>query len=563
MNKSSFEVYKLLISGNYTQRELSELTGFSLGKVNKIMKELNSAKIDRRDYLVENAIILAAGFGLRMIPINQTPKALLKIKNEVLIERIIHQLWDKGITNITIVVGFMKEKFEYLIDQFNVKLVVNNEYYNDSNSKSLFKASQYLGNTYIIPGDLYFYENPFHQFENNSWYMLSNEKKKNGFYYVDEKGYLIKGKNVFYNAIGLAYINSLDAHQVVSRLKKISVNEFTFWEDVFFEDEAYKIQAKIVDKKCSFEINTYEQLRKLDEASENLNNEHIDLITKCFNVEVKDIKNVSTLKKGMTNRSFLFEIGEDKFIMRIPGEGTDKLINRNNEYQVYTKVSALQISDEIIYFNPENGVKITKFIKNTRVCDPLNQNDLKKCISFLRSFHERKIIVSHTFDLFAQIEYYESLFGGESLYSDYLQVKSKIYSLKKYIDAMNPEYYLTHIDAVPDNFLIDDQENIRLIDWEYAGMQDVHVDLAMFSIYSGYEKNEIDTIIDIYFEKNCPVEVRYKIYAYVAICGFLWSNWCEYKKKLGVEFGEYSLMQYRYAKVYSKLALQYFDKEAE
>ncbi|MDE7094966.1 MAG: phosphotransferase, partial [Anaeroplasmataceae bacterium] len=138
-----------------------------------------------------------------------------------------------------------------------------------------------------------------------------------------------------------------------------------------------------------------------------------------------------------------------------------------------------------------------------------------------------------------------------------------VYNLKKYIDEMNPKHYLTHIDAVPDNFLIDDQQNIRLIDWEYAGMQDVHVDLAMFSIYSGYEKNEIDNLIDIYFEKNCPIEVRYKIYAYVAICGFLWSNWCEYKKKLGVEFGEYSLMQYRYAKVYSKIALEYFDKGDE
>ena len=49
---------------------------------------------------------------------------------------------------------------------------------------------------------------------------------------------------------------------------------------------------------------------------------------------------------------------------------------------------------------------------------------------------------------------------------------------------------------------------------------------------------------------------RVKIYCYIAMCGLLWSNWCEYKRQLGVEFGEYSLMQYRYAKEYYKYATE-------
>ena len=117
---------------------------------------------------------------------------------------------------------------------------------------------------------------------------------------------------------------------------------------------------------------------------------------------------------------------------------------------------------------------------------------------------------------------------------------------------------LTHIDAVPDNFLFaadqNGEEEIRLIDWEYAGMQDPHVDLAMFSIYSFYSREQIDRLIDIYFRGNCPEEDRTKIYCYVSVCGLLWSNWCEYKRNLGVDFGEYSLRQYRYAKEFYKIA---------
>ena len=138
--------------------------------------------------------------------------------------------------------------------------------------------------------------------------------------------------------------------------------------------------------------------------------------------------------------------------------------------------------------------------------------------------------------------------------------------MKSYIDWLKPEYALTHIDAVPDNFLfseINGEEQLRLIDWEYAAMQDPHVDIAMFCIYAMYDRQEIDQLIDIYFERNCNQKNRVKIYCYIAICGLLWSNWCEYKRSLGVEFGEYSLKQYRYAKEYYRIAVDEMDKIGE
>ena len=91
-------------------------------------------------------------------------------------------------------------------------------------------------------------------------------------------------------------------------------------------------------------------------------------------------------------------------------------------------------------------------------------------------------------------------------------------------------------------------------------MQDPHVDIAMFSLYSMYTKEEVDKLYDIYFDGTCDEVVRAKIYAYIAACGLLWSNWCEYKRQLGVEFGEYSLKQYRYAKEYYKYASELIEK---
>ena len=62
-----------------------------------------------------------------------------------------------------------------------------------------------------------------------------------------------------------------------------------------------------------------------------------------------------------------------------------------------------------------------------------------------------------------------------------------------------------------------------------------------------------DRLIDAYFTGNCDKKTRLKIYCYIAMCGLLWSNWCEYKRQLGVEFGEYSLRQYRYAKDFYRI----------
>ena len=296
--------------------------------------------------------------------------------------------------------------------------------------------------------------------------------------------------------------------------------------------------------------------------SSSLESEYINIICESLHAEKHDIYNIESLKAGMTNRSFLFNCAGQKYIFRIPGEGTDKLINRREEYDVYQQIKDRGICDEVIYMNPENGYKITKFIEGSRNCDAYNEADTKACMEFLKAFHQLKLTVKHEFDLFGQIEYYEELRGDQSAYHDYTTVKDHVFELKEFIDGLSKDYCLTHIDAVPDNFIFAGND-IHLIDWEYAAMQDPHVDIAMFAIYSLYDKQHTDSLIDIYFEGKCNTITRAKIYTYVSVCGLLWSNWCEYKRNLGVEFGEYSLRQYRYAKDYYKYAKDLIDQRSD
>ena len=281
----------------------------------------------------------------------------------------------------------------------------------------------------------------------------------------------------------------------------------------------------------------------------------LTFLEKALGIGREQITDVQPTSAGMTNRSFRFQSGGIQYILRVPGEGTDKLINRRQEAENYRALSGDTISDHVIAIDPETGYKLATYWTETRNCDPKNPQEVQACMALLRQFHEKALTVPHDFDIYQEIEFYESLMGS-SVYPDYDEVRLRCRAMRPFLNSLERKCILTHVDAVPDNFLFvreNGKETLHLIDWEYAGMNDPHLDIAMFAIYAGYDRQEIDRLIDWYFEGQCDGNTRLKIYCYVALGGLLWSNWCEYKKKLGVDFGGYALMQYRYASEYSAL----------
>ena len=84
------------------------------------------------------------------------------MKGEILIERQIEQLREAGVTEIYVVVGYMKEKFFYLEQKYpGTKLIVNNRFGVKGNLYSVYVAREHLKNTYLCYADHYFINNPF------------------------------------------------------------------------------------------------------------------------------------------------------------------------------------------------------------------------------------------------------------------------------------------------------------------------------------------------------------------------------------------------------------------
>ena len=311
MNKIMNDILLLLFksNNNTNQRKISKQLNVSLGLVNKCINNLikenyldNDLNLTEKslkkikDGKTKSAIILAAGCGMRMVPINSLiSKGLLEVKNEILIERLINQLHEVGIKDIKIVIGFMKEKYEYLIDKYNVILIVNTKYSERNNLYSLNLAKDYINNTYIVPCDIFCSVNPFSKNELYSWYMISNDLDGDSTIRVNKKFEIMKTHNNIGNRmVGIAYVSNEDKNEFIKQIVELNnEKEYrnSFWEEIF---NHYNIIFKpnIVSNSDFFEINTYEDLRNCDYNSNSLNNEAINIIKNVFNVENFDITDI-------------------------------------------------------------------------------------------------------------------------------------------------------------------------------------------------------------------------------------------------------------------------------
>lgn len=586
MNKQEADILKALAGEpRATQRALSQATGHSLGVVNRSLKTLQAEGYLAPDlqltpqayafcatHAPRGAIILAAGMGMRMAPINVVnPKALMEVHGQTLIERLIGQLHEVGVTDITVVVGFMKEKFDYLIDLYGVKLVVNTAYVRKNNLTSLALVADRLANSYVLPSDVWCARNPFSRLEPYSWYMVG-ESLVPSEVRVNRKGELVyTARGIRGNAMrDLAYVSVEDAATLRDRLLAMADDlrfDDAFWEEALRDGDRMLLAAKVVSDSEIVEVNTYEELRELDGGTSVLGQAELAEAAAAIGVAPAELGEAKLVKKGLVNSTFVLEARGQRYAVRIPADRQEADERWQRERDALTAVAGLGLSEEVLFLDVHTGHKVSRFIEGARPCDPASEQDVTACMATLRHLHEASLAVPATFDPFDTIQRYEDLRAGEaSMFRDYAATKARVMALRGFVAQHAAGPCLVHVDPVPENFLFADEKNEpeagakvvasaadqlpRLIDWEYAAMGDPHVDLAMFAVYSHYNKAQVDRLIDLYFAPvgGCDAATRAKVYAYVAACGLMWSNWCEHKWHQGVEFGEYSLTQYRYAK---------------
>lgn len=579
MNKRDWIILAVLVNFGYDNlRSIVKRTGYSLGLVNTSLKKLLESGYVDSDFDItdktrahmtaskpKRAVILAAGMGLRMTPISNVPKGLLQIGGEPLVEHIITQLHKVGIREIYIVVGHMMESFEYLIDKYGVELIYDNDFANRDSLHSLSLAVEKLSNCYIVPCNVWFSRNPFNEYEYFSWYAVSEFIDDDSFVRLNRKLELVytDDENGGNSMVGLSYLLEEDAEKLRTQLMEYVLHRkynHEIWERALFTGSKMMAYARIMLGQSAYAIHTYEELRDLDSESQHLQSKRINYISTMFAIPEDEISEISGLFKGMTNRHMRFSVGGRPYLLRIPGEGSNEIINRHQEADIYSALKGKGISDIVTAISPDEGYKITEYWENSRNCDPTNIADVTACIRHLKKLHDMKLEVAHSFNIRERLERFETLRNSPPSFADYDATRAKVDVLFGLLDRLPADRCLCHNDVADVNFMFLENGDVYLIDWEYGGMCDPHFDVAIFCIFAEYSKEQIDQVIDIYFDGKTSDISRLKVYIYAAIGGFLWSVWSEYKANMGVDFGDYTIKQYRYAKRFYKHAMQLIEE---
>lgn len=587
ISKSEFEILCLLYKNSINcEAEILEKSSLSLEEVKEGIislrkqsfvedfKVTEEGKSELSKYKVDNAIIMAAGLSSRFAPLSfESPKGLLEVKGEVLIERQIRQLKEAGIDNITIVVGYMKEKFYYLKDKFNVEIVINDEYNKRNNNSTLYLVKEKLNNSYICSSDNYFTKNVFEDYVYSSYYASVYDEGETEEYCLtcDKDGLITEvavGGHDSWVMLGHVYFSKEFSKKFVDILVKEydepGVDKM-LWEDIYINHlSELPMYINKYNKEDILEFDYLDDLRAFDESYvKDSRSKIIKNICSVLKCEEKDVEKIVLIKKGLTNSSFIFEVKGNKYVYRNPGVGTEEIINRESEAFSQKVAKELELDDTFIYMNAQEGWKVSKFIDNCVDFDYRNQEDVKKAMKLVKKLHDACIPTKWEFNIFKE--------GGKLLdlaskseamphFDDTYEICEKISKVYDLTEKDNVPKRLCHNDCYDPNFLTNGKE-MYLIDWEYSGGADPASDIGTFICCSDYSVEEAIEILKIYFGRELTLEEKRHYLAYVSISAYYWFVWALYKESLGEDVGDYLKIWHDYANEYSDMALKLYEEK--
>ena len=269
----------------------------------------------------------------------------------------------------------------------------------------------------------------------------------------------------------------------------------------------------------------------------------------------KDIR-CETLGGGITNHNYLVHVGGDpahpsgvKYVLRVPGEGTDMFIDRGNERSCSVAAAEAGVGPEVVYV--VDDAMVIAFIEaetmhpHTLAGRP---DRIKQAVETVRRVHERAAFPNEI-DLFEMIRHYTSM--AREVGAPFPEDIDWMFRIADRIEAAmardKPASAACHNDLLSENFLIDRSGRMWLIDWEYGGMTDPYFDLGDFCTEHPFSSEEERLILTTYCGEM--VEQRYyRMLLHKLTADLWWSIWAMIQSKLSsidFDFHEYGMNRVR------------------
>ena len=295
LSRYQFEVLAYLEQSGeqaYAMRTLSDTLKISASAIGSSLDALAAEGLIRREgdtlaitqdglaalepYRVKRAVILAAGFGSRMMPATaDRPKPMVTVNGVRIIETLLDALTGVGITDITLVRGYKKERFDQLLPKYPFLKLVDNDIYDSTNNiSSVMAVLDRIDSCYLCEADLYI-TNPRvitkYQYASNILGSYSLETDDWSFRQTD--GHITqyqKGNTFCYNYYGISYWTPEDSAKLRRDFRQVYEQEpggrDYFWEFIplVLRKEDYSVEIRPCEKSDIMEIDNYFELAQLD-----------------------------------------------------------------------------------------------------------------------------------------------------------------------------------------------------------------------------------------------------------------------------------------------------------
>lgn len=255
---------------------------------------------------------------------------------------------------------------------------------------------------------------------------------------------------------------------------------------------------------------------------------------------------------GMSNKNFRVDMDGRSYVLRVPGNGSEGMVERVNEEFNAIEACRLGVNPPIRYFNPETGIKLADYIENAETLNAATvqrHDNMRRIADIYRRVHNSHIRLKNEFNIFREMAKYERLMerAGATMYDGWESVRPKVMALEGHLNSLGVDLKPCHNDALYENFIKAADGTVYLIDWEYSGMNDPMADFAALFLEADFEEENEDYILERYFDGEEPSNAREKILCYRILWDCLWAQWTVIKEAKGDDFGSYGIDRFNRA----------------
>ena len=232
---------------------------------------------------------------------------------------------------------------------------------------------------------------------------------------------------------------------------------------------------------------------------------------------------------GLTNRNYKVAIGNERFVLRIPGEGTSEYINRRHEAVAARGAAEAGVNAEVLFFDENDGLMLTRFVDGAVTMNGERFKDpgaVARAARAFRRMHDCGKSFANEFNLFQKMdEYLDYLRRKQARIPDgYAEVQREAEAVRAALSGRPAALRPCHCDPLAENFL-DTGARIFIIDWEYAGNNDPMWDLGDVSVEAEFGRDHDATLLEAYFAGRPPAAQVGRMVMYKAMCDLLWTLW--------------------------------------